>query len=81
MKMKKMKIAQDLQEIRMEKELKYEQAMRELEAIVRKMENNELDIDMLGAELKRAQTLIKICKDKLTKADNEVKNVLKNCEE
>ena len=65
----------------MEKELKYEQAMRELEAIVRKMENNELDIDMLGAELKRAQTLIKICKDKLTKADNEVKHVLKNCEE
>ena len=65
----------------MEKELKYEQAMRELEAIVRKMENNELDIDMLGAELKRAQTLIKIFKDKLTKADNEVKNVLKNCEE
>ena len=65
----------------MEKELKYEQAMRELEAIVRKMENNELDIDMLGAELKRAQTLIKICKDKLTKSDNEVKNVLKNCEE
>ena len=65
----------------MQKELKYEQAMRELEAIVRKMENNELDIDMLGAELKRAQTLIKICKDKLTKADNEVKNVLKNCEE
>ena len=65
----------------MEKELKYEQAMRELEAIVRKMENNELDIDMLGAELKRAQTLIKICKDKLTKADNEVKNVLNNCEE
>ena len=65
----------------MEKELKYEQAMRELEAIVRKMENKELDIDMLGAELKRAQTLIKICKDKLTKADNEVKNVLKNCEE
>ena len=65
----------------MEKELKDEQAMRELEAIVRKMENNELDIDMLGAELKRAQTLIKICKDKLTKADNEVKNVLKNCEE
>ena len=65
----------------MEKELKYEQAMRDLEAIVRKMENNELDIDMLGAELKRAQTLIKICKDKLTKADNEVKNVLKNCEE
>ena len=65
----------------MEKELKYEQAMRELEAIVRKMENNELDIDMLGAELKRAQTLITICKEKLTKADNEVKNVLKNCEE
>ena len=55
--------------------------MRELEAIVRKMENNELDIDMLGAELKRAQTLIKICKDKHTKADKEGKNGLKNGDE
>ena len=65
----------------MEKTIKYENAMKELESIVRRMENNELDIDSLSTELKRAQTLIKLCKDKLTKADNEVKKVLSKCEE
>ena len=65
----------------MKKQPTYEEAVRRVETLVAQLENNELDIDMLGAELKRAQTLIKICKDKLTKADNEVKNVLKNCEE
>ena len=65
----------------MEKTTKYEDAMKELESIVRRMENNELDIDSLSPELNRAQTLIKLCKDKLTKADNEVKKVLSKCEE
>ena len=31
----------------MEKELKYEAAMAELQTIVRKMENDELDIDQI----------------------------------
>ena len=65
----------------MEKTTKYEDAMKELESIVRRMENNELDIDSLSTELKRAQTLRKLCKDKLTNADNEVKKVLSKCEE
>ncbi len=49
----------------MEKELKDEAAMAELQAIVRKMENYELDIDQMAEQLKRAQELIKLCKDKL----------------
>ena len=65
----------------MEKTMKYEDAVKELESIVRRMENNELDIDSLSSELKRAQTLIKLCTDKLTKADNEVKKVLGKSEE
>lgn len=65
----------------MEKTIKYEDAVKELESIVRRMENNELDIDSLSTELKHAQTLIKLCKDKLTKADKEVKKVLSKSEE
>ena len=65
----------------METTMKYEEAVKELETIVRRMEANELDIDTLSTELKRAQELLRLCKDKLTKADEEVKNVLKNCEE
>ena len=60
----------------MEKELKYEAAMAELQAIVTKMENDELDIDQLTEQLKRAQELIKLCKDKLTKTDEEIKKIL-----
>ena len=38
----------------MEKEeMKYEQAVRELEEIVERMENDELDIDQLSEQLKR----------------------------
>ena len=60
----------------MEKELKYEAAMAELQAIVTKMENDELDIDQLTEQLKRAQKLIKLCRDKLTKTDEEIKKIL-----
>jgi exodeoxyribonuclease VII small subunit len=56
----------------MNEELKYEEAMAKLEAIVRKMESNELDIDEIAAQLKTAQRLIKFCRDKLTKTESEL---------
>lgn len=62
----------------MKKTLKYEEAVRELEQIVRRMENDELDIDTLGEQLKTAQELIKLCNDKLTKTDSEIKRILGN---
>ena len=51
----------------MNENLKYEEAMAQLEAIVRKMESNELDIDEIAA-----QRLIKFCRDKLTKTESEL---------
>lgn len=60
----------------MEENVKYEQAVSELEAIVRKMENDQLDIDTLAEQLKRAKHLIQLCKDKLTKTDEEIKKIL-----
>ena len=60
----------------MKKEEKYEQAFHELQGIVRSMEGDELDIDQMSEQLKRAQVLIKTCKDKLTKADEEIKRIL-----
>ena len=56
--------------------MKYEEAMRQLQEIVRKMENDELDIDQMSDQLKKAQELIKICRDKLTKTDEEIQNLL-----
>lgn len=57
-------------------ELKYEKAVCELEEIVDKMERDELDIDQLSEQLKRAKVLVKLCKDKLTKTDEEIKQLL-----
>ena len=56
--------------------MKYEDSIKELESTVRRMENDELDIDTLATQLKRAQTLIKSCRDKLTKTDEEIKSIL-----
>lgn len=59
----------------MNEELKYEEALAQLETIVRKMEANEYDIDELAAQLKTAQQLIKFCKDKLTKTEEELQKI------
>ena len=58
------------------KEIKYEEAVALLGEIVDKMENDELDIDQLSDQLKRAKELVKLCKDKLTKTDEEIKKLL-----
>jgi exodeoxyribonuclease VII small subunit len=59
----------------MNEEVKYEEALAQLETIVRKMEQNEYDIDELAAQLKTAQRLIKFCKDKLTKTEEELQKI------
>lgn len=59
----------------MNEELKYEEALAQLETIVRKMESNEFDIDELAVQLKTAQRLIMFCKDKLTKTEAEIQKI------
>ncbi len=60
----------------MEKKMKYEEAVHEIERIVRQMENDELDLDSLAGQLKRAQELLKLCRDKLTKTEKDINAVL-----
>ena len=55
--------------------MKYEEALAQLETIVRKMEAGEYDIDEIAAQLKTAQRLIKFCKDKLTKTEEEIQKI------
>lgn len=55
--------------------------MASLEKLVSRIEQNDVDIDELQGLLKEAQALIKFCKDKLYKADEEVKKILDNFDE
>jgi exodeoxyribonuclease VII small subunit len=55
----------------------YSQAIKRLEEIVRQIDNNELEIDQLSEKIKEANEIILFCSEKLTKADKEIENLLK----
>ena len=56
--------------------MKYEEAIKNLESIVSMMESGKLDLDQLEEKLKEAQQLIKLCRDKLTKTDEDISKLL-----
>ena len=56
--------------------MKYEEAIKNLESIVAIMESGKLDLDQLEDKLKEAKQLIKLCRDKLTKTDEEISKLL-----
>lgn len=58
------------------KDVNYEEAVRQLEDIVEKMERGELDVDSMASRLKQAQGLIKLCKQKLKYTDDEIQKLL-----
>lgn len=60
----------------MTKKETYSQAMERLEKIVRQIDSNELEIDILGEKIKEANEIIAFCTEKLTKADTEIEKLL-----
>lgn len=58
------------------KAMKYSEAIAKLEAITAKMQSPDCDIDSLASLTSRALELLKICKDKLFKTDEEVRRCL-----
>ena len=63
------------------KAVTYNEAMAEVEEILEKIENEELDVDNLAEKVKRVSVLLKICKDKLLKTNEQVEQILKEMEE
>jgi exodeoxyribonuclease VII small subunit len=59
----------------------YKQAIEELESIVNEIESENIAIDELAEKVKRASQLIRLCKTKLTKTEEEVTKVLKEMKE
>ncbi len=54
----------------------YSAAIAELESIVAMMQRDDCDIDHLSEYTAKALSLLKYCKDKLFKTDEEVKKCL-----
>jgi exodeoxyribonuclease VII small subunit len=57
-------------------ETKYGKSIKKLEEIIEKIEGEEIDVDELSERVKEAVSLIKVCKDKIEKAELEVKKVV-----
>lgn len=62
------------------KQESYNEAMDKLRLIVAEIERGDLDVDLLSEKANEASRLIKLCKEKLFKADEEVKKILENLE-
>lgn len=62
-------------------DLKYTKSIKRLEEIIQKIENEEIDVDELSEKVKEAIGLIKFCKEKIEKAEVEVKKVVEDLEE
>ncbi|HYL06704.1 MAG TPA: exodeoxyribonuclease VII small subunit [Thermoanaerobaculia bacterium] len=61
--------------------LGFRQAMEELEGILQRIEGEEIDIDQLAQELRRAAQLLDLCRGKIRKAEVEVTQIVQSLEE
>lgn len=64
----------------MSDKLTYQSAFEELQRIVTDLEEGEVNVDELSEKVKRATTLIAICKSKLTETEEDVNKILKELE-
>jgi exodeoxyribonuclease VII small subunit len=63
------------------KKVTYNEAISEIEEILERIENEELDVDELAEKVKRVSQLLKICKEKLQTTNEQVEQILKEMEE
>ena len=63
------------------KKVTYNEAISEIEEILERIENEELDVDELAEKVKRVSQLLKICKEKLQTTNEQVEQILKKMED
>ena len=60
------------------KQLSYQKALEELESIVKRIEEQDPDVDELNTLVKKAVELVNYCKSKLKLTDEQLKKNLEN---
>jgi exodeoxyribonuclease VII small subunit len=60
------------------KDFSFNEAVKEIEKILRNIENGDLDVDKLSEEVKRASELIKQCQKKLRTTEEEINSIFKD---
>jgi exodeoxyribonuclease VII small subunit len=60
------------------KEFSFNEAVIEIEDILKQIESGELDVDKLSVEVKRASELIRQCQKKLRTTEEEINSIFKD---
>jgi exodeoxyribonuclease VII small subunit len=58
----------------------YAAALAELDGILRELDGDEVDVDVLGARVRRAAELLRICRSRIASARFEVEQVVAELE-
>ena len=56
--------------------ISYDKAVQEIESILEKIESGDLGVDELAEKVKRVSALLKICREKLRKTEEEIDQIL-----
>ena len=59
----------------------YADAMDELEAILAELEGDDLDVDVLAARVQRASELLKTCRARIVRAQQDVDRIVADLED
>jgi exodeoxyribonuclease VII small subunit len=54
----------------------YAEAMAELTAILAELEGDAVDVDVLAARVQRASVLIALCRERITRAQEDVDRIV-----
>jgi len=65
----------------MKEEISYQEAILEIEEIIKKIESGELDVDQLTDQVKHVSTLLDICRKRLKTAEEEIKKIIDGMKE
>jgi exodeoxyribonuclease VII small subunit len=60
------------------KQFSFNEAVVEIEKILRLIENGDLDVDKLSVEVKHAAELIRQCQKKLRETEEEINSIFKD---
>jgi exodeoxyribonuclease VII small subunit len=63
------------------KKISYNEALEELESILERIQDQELDVDDLSTNVKRASELLRLCKQKLRATETDVEKILREMDE
>jgi len=59
----------------------YAESMSELEDILEELEGDQLDVDVLADRVRRASELVKVCRERITRAQADVDAIVAELDE